>query len=343
MTEYRPKISVVVPVYKVEKYLDRCVDSLVNQTFKDIEIILVDDGSPDSSPQICDQWARRDWRVRVFHQPNGGPSVARNKGLDAARGEYVGFVDSDDYLLPETYTELYAEARRGRYDVVYTGNTYHRLDGVLELNGVRNLRYRGNDVINHIGDMLYEVRVKDQKQRVVASASMGIYRREIIEKNRLRFMPGYISEDLLFNIDFISNCSSVRYLPVAYYQYCCNEVSFTQSFRESKIDDLIRLHETIMDKVRLYGLRNLQWRAMLHCMDCALWITKDIILSKMPMSEKRRLCERVYAYAGWPEIFRETADAPVKKRERAFMKIVERKSFAMNYISYMIYYKMLKG
>ena len=95
----KPKVSIIVPVYNVEKYLDRCMESLLNQTLKDIEIILVDDGSPDNCPQICDEYAKKDSRVKVVHKVNAGLGYARNSGLDVASGEYVAFVDSDDYVL----------------------------------------------------------------------------------------------------------------------------------------------------------------------------------------------------------------------------------------------------
>lgn len=93
-----PLISVIVPVYKVEKYLDECVESIVNQTYRNLEIILVDDGSPDNCPQMCDDWAKRDARIRVIHKENGGLSSARNAGLDVCTGEYISFIDSDDWL-----------------------------------------------------------------------------------------------------------------------------------------------------------------------------------------------------------------------------------------------------
>ncbi|MBQ7154232.1 MAG: glycosyltransferase, partial [Synergistaceae bacterium] len=101
-----PLISVIVPIYNVEKYLDRCVESIVNQTYKNLEIILVDDGSPDNCPAMCDNWAHKDSRIRVIHKQNGGLSSARNAGIDAAHGEYLGFIDSDDYILPEMYEVL---------------------------------------------------------------------------------------------------------------------------------------------------------------------------------------------------------------------------------------------
>ncbi len=94
-------ISVIVPVYKVEKYLRRCVDSILNQSYTDFELLLIDDGSPDGCPKICDEYARKDSRVRVFHKPNGGLSDARNYGLDRMQGDYVTFIDSDDYVGPD--------------------------------------------------------------------------------------------------------------------------------------------------------------------------------------------------------------------------------------------------
>ena len=105
-------ISIIVPVYKVEKYLKRCVDSILAQTYPCLEVILVDDGSPDGCPAICDEYAREDRRVRVIHKENGGLSDARNAGIDAAKGKFLGFVDSDDYVHPRFY-ELLLQALKG--------------------------------------------------------------------------------------------------------------------------------------------------------------------------------------------------------------------------------------
>ena len=113
-----PKISVIVPVYKAEHYLARCVDTLLAQTFDDFEVILVDDGSPDNSGAICDEYALKDKRVRVIHQPNAGVSMARQKGLDNARGEYVIHADPDDWVEPDMLKELYAKAKEEDADMV---------------------------------------------------------------------------------------------------------------------------------------------------------------------------------------------------------------------------------
>ena len=100
-------ISVIVPVYNAEKYLDKCVESIVNQTYKDLEIILVDDGSPDNCPAMCDEWAKKDGRIKVIHKSNGGVSSARNVGLDSFSGEYVTFIDSDDYIESSMFHRIF--------------------------------------------------------------------------------------------------------------------------------------------------------------------------------------------------------------------------------------------
>ena len=112
------KVSVIVPVYKSEVYLERCVDSLLAQTFRDFEILLIDDGSPDRSGEICDMYTRKDDRVRVFHQKNSGVSMARQKGLDEARGEYVIHADPDDWVEPDMLEQLYAKAKEENADMV---------------------------------------------------------------------------------------------------------------------------------------------------------------------------------------------------------------------------------
>lgn len=124
-------ISVIVPVYNVEKYLPKCVDSILNQTYRNLEVILVDDGTKDASDAICDDYARKDPRVKVIHKVNGGLSSARNAGIDIARGEYLGFVDSDDWIEPETYESLLKLARK--YDVkLVCGGRYNVNDATGE-------------------------------------------------------------------------------------------------------------------------------------------------------------------------------------------------------------------
>lgn len=127
-------VSIVVPIYKVEKYLDRCVESLIGQTMSDLEIILVDDGSLDACPQLCEQWAKRDNRIKVVHKANGGLSSARNAGLRVATGKYIGFVDSDDNIELNMYEKMFAVAEKHNVDFVMAD--YQR----VEMDGTRYLK-----------------------------------------------------------------------------------------------------------------------------------------------------------------------------------------------------------
>ena len=119
--ENLPLISVIVPVYKVEAYLDKCISSIVGQTYRNLEIILVDDGSPDNCGAICDAWAEQDSRIKVIHKENGGLSDARNAGMSAATGELLGFVDSDDHISPEMYQLLYERMIADNSDISACG------------------------------------------------------------------------------------------------------------------------------------------------------------------------------------------------------------------------------
>lgn len=116
-----PKVSVIVPIFKVEQFLTKCIDSILNQSYANIEVILVDDGSPDRCPQICDDYQRKDSRVKVVHKQNGGQSSARNAGLDVASGEYVSFVDSDDWLESDAYSMIVGQCLENQLDIIGGG------------------------------------------------------------------------------------------------------------------------------------------------------------------------------------------------------------------------------
>jgi len=127
-------ISVIVPVYNVEKYLTKCIDSIIAQTYKDIELILVDDGSPDDCPKICDEYAEKDSRIRVIHKENGGVSTARNVGLKIARGEYIGFVDPDDYIDEAMYENMLSAMETTNSDMAICGYEYVNENNEIDKN-----------------------------------------------------------------------------------------------------------------------------------------------------------------------------------------------------------------
>ena len=181
-------ISVIVPVYRVEKYLPACIDSILNQTFTDFELILVDDGSPDRCPEICDEVARRDARVRVIHQANAGLSAARNAGIEIAHGEWLGFVDSDDYIAPQFYEKLYQTAQRTDADCVMCS--------------VQNVDESGKPIDSALMRVADEVKTGREVLRKIGrddvtpylTAWNKLYRRKLF--NTLRYPAGRQNEDV---------------------------------------------------------------------------------------------------------------------------------------------------
>lgn len=205
-----PCISVIVPVYKAEEYLYRCVNSLLGQTFSDFEIILVDDGSPDNSGAICDEYALKDKRVRVIHQPNAGVSMARQKGLDNARGEYVIHADPDDWVEPDMLKELYAKAKEEDADMVIC-DFYMHYDGRVEYKRQQPSSLEHNIVLCELFKHLH------------GSCCNKLVRRACYYKFNVSFQMGIsLCEDLLINSVLLTHNIRVTYLAKAFYHYDYN-------------------------------------------------------------------------------------------------------------------------
>lgn len=189
-----PAVSVVIPVYNVERFLAECVDSVLHQTMDGFEIILVDDGATDGSGRMCDEYARRDSRIRVIHQANGGLSAARNTGLDAARGEYVYFLDSDDYIVPDALEKLRAVAEKEKADVVFFDASVFFTDCEPDPKVYRYERSREYAAKNG-RQMLLELLDTDEYRTAVP---LMLLRRAYMLTNGLRFRDGLLHEDELF-------------------------------------------------------------------------------------------------------------------------------------------------
>ena len=205
----QPKISVIVPVYKVEKTLDKCVESIIGQTYKNLEIILVDDGSPDNCPAMCDGWAEKDSRIRVIHKENGGVSSARNAALDIATGDCIGFVDSDDWIEPEMYSSLIQKISESGKNIALC--SYY----AVEISGERN-------ECRCVADK--EVLDKDDYFRFIVLGGDGgyiwnrLYDADILKEVRFDEDIWY-SEDLLFNFKTAQKSNGAAILDKIEYNY----------------------------------------------------------------------------------------------------------------------------
>lgn len=241
--------SIIVPVYGVEAYLDRCVSSLREQSFEDIEIVLVDDGSLDKCPQMCDEYARRDSRIRVLHKPNGGVSDARNKGLEAATGAYVLFVDGDDYIDRDACKRL-LPFTKGNADILLGGAVAEAGDRFLEpLAFTGTLR----------GEAYYKQALKAGKNW--PEVWLNGYRRGFLKETGLRFQKGILHEDEAFTPRAFLGAKSVVYTGETFYRYVLREGSITNGKDKGKnlsdYDAVCRGLESLYEKIEDRELKNL--------------------------------------------------------------------------------------
>lgn len=221
-------ISVIVPVYNVEKYLNRCIQSIVDQTYKNLEIILVDDGSPDHCPQMCDAWAKTDSRIRVVHKKNGGVAAARNSGLVAANGDYIGFVDSDDYISPQMYDELYTLLLKYNADGAACAIVRESSNGYLEDWSDGSLRlFNKRELLKWIGEAEGLLPVHLGNKLFSAQCVHGV-----------RFQKFKYAEDTLFNFQVAQNINKLVLKSEPYYHYNNNSDSVSHiEFNETRFDE----------------------------------------------------------------------------------------------------------
>lgn len=216
-----PLISIIVPVYKAEPYLRKCADSILAQTYSNIEVIFVDDGSPDGCPTICDEYAAKDSRVVVLHQKNAGVSAARNAGLDAAKGDYVGFVDSDDWIERDMYEVLYEVMVDSKSDI-----------SVLSFCGDSDVPEKVNAGAYIVFSKMEAIKKMLLYQNNLVNVWGKLYNRRMFKN--IRFPYGIaIGEDTVVSLKAIENSNNVAYIDYKGYHYFSNPNSAMHIFRES--------------------------------------------------------------------------------------------------------------
>lgn len=256
------KVSIIVPCWGVEEYLDRCVKSLVKQTLKDIEIILVDDESPDRVPEMCDNWAAKDSRIKVIHKKNEGLGFARNTGIEHVKGKYVIFLDSDDWVEPETYETVYNKAEEKELDICWfqrcrvdNSGKKHYFTPVKEeyfFSDVEMKRFRKDVIGKNFLD-------KNSKIRNLSSC-MALIKRSLFDETNIRYPSERIvaSEDFLFMMKFINVVKRVGILPNVFYNYYTNPVSISNTYSKAKHTRLLNL----VNEVHSFCKENYEWNSI---------------------------------------------------------------------------------
>ena len=285
-----PKVSIIIPVYNTEKYLKQCIDSITSQTLDDIEIIMVDDGSKEECALLCDELAKGDSRIKVIHKENAGVGFARNSGLEIAGGEYVGFIDSDDYIKPEMYEVLYSAAVKYDADLVLSGvcfvggNTfsaegecvekhYFDEDTVFDGEGMKDI------LLGVVGALPKE----SEDSRYGVSVWKNLFRRSLLVDKNIEFLSQrkYMSEDTLFMVDFVKKAKRVVGVHGALYYYRRNEVSLSKSYRSDRLEK-VEIFLTELEK---------------HIADTLTKEEYQLYLDRLAQSYARVLCSQEFMYA----------------------------------------------
>ncbi|MBE5921843.1 MAG: glycosyltransferase [Lachnospiraceae bacterium] len=222
-------ISVIIPVYNIEKYLRECVDSVLNQTYQNFEIILVDDGSTDDSGKICDYYAESNSKVQVIHKTNGGASSARNVGMKAATGKYIYFLDSDDKIVSNALYILFERAEKEAADVLFFEAYSFRENETEMIKG--NYSYR-NQYNHDKGHVVLESLIKNNEFHV--SIPLLFIRREFLNETRLKLVEGIMYEDMIFTYELFCKANKVVHVPESLYQRRYRAGSVMQTHKSTR-------------------------------------------------------------------------------------------------------------
>ena len=334
----RPLVSVIVPVFKAEAFLDQCVQSVLTQTERDFELLLIDDGSPDNSPAMCDAWAARDSRVRVIHKPNGGVSSARNAGLDAATGKFIVFLDSDDWAEPDYLSRLLALHTQTAEEGVLAVTDYQPFapDGpeAREFPAPFTARLDGpNADPQAFRDLIFGFRLFPPYCK--------LYRRELIEALKLRFNTSIrTAEDFDFNMRYLARVKSVRYEPAATYHYRVDYKTYRPSnhgvLGDSEIKSAHIMAHGIVDLAKRMG----QYETLRP--EIEAWAANKHYFNRMPMlfapseavgrGERKALYKRLIA----DSVYREAARAGARQLPKSTTRQIAR--FADRFAAWYLFY-----
>lgn len=251
-------ISIIVPVYNVSRYLDRCLKSLIGQSYDDIEIVLVDDSSTDGSGEICDKYGAEYENIVVVHKENDGLGYARNSGLDVAQGKYIAFVDSDDYVSKDYINHLYSEMKIENVDFCKSG--FIRIDAEGRIESTTryiNCVYQGRDATDKLVPLIVGP-APDKYDLIEMSVCAVLYKSSIIKDHNLRFNSEkeLISEDMVFNIDYLQYANGACTIDALDYNYMMNDASLTHRYRPDRGKAVIYFYNTVKSKLLDLGYDN---------------------------------------------------------------------------------------
>ena len=293
-------VSVIVPIYNVEKYLDRCISSIVNQSYKNLEIILVDDGSPDRCPQMCEDWGLRDGRIKVIHKENAGLGMARNTGIENASGDFICFFDSDDYVLPRTIEQALILAKETTAEIVVFGMQNVDRNGLITRQLIPQSDkqfFTGTSVRTEFLPALVDGRHRDVTvKNLCFSAWSCIFSMDLVSRTGWRFVSERenISEDSYSLIWLYQYVRSVAILPEICYCHCENGVSLTRTYREDRYQRICQFYQDCMELVELADFGEAVQKSVSGLfVSLVIAAMKQIAVANIKTGQKKKLIQKI--------------------------------------------------
>lgn len=332
-------ISVVLPIYNVEKYLDRCVNSIVCQTYKDLEIILVDDGSSDRCPEKCDEWAKKDERIRVIHKKNAGLGYARNTGIENASGEYICFFDSDDFIKEDTIEKVYAIAREHNCDIVLFGHYEVNEQGkIIEtyIPESKNQIYEGSEIQNQfLPNLISDDPVTGECSNLRMSAWSSLYSMQMILKYDWKFVSEreIISEDVYSLLRLYKYVNKIGIISEAFYFHCENVLSLTHIYEENRFHRLKQFYFDCLDVCEeLEYNEQIRQRLVYPFISYTIATMKMIVAADMDKKEKKRILKNIIDDKVIQNMLDDLELSKEKKTRKIFLILIKKKMYDCCYI-----------
>lgn len=340
----QPKVSVVIPCYKVEPYLDKCVESVVRQTLKNLEIILVDDGSPDRVPEMCDEWALKDNRIKVIHKKNAGLGMACNSGIEVATGKYIAFLDSDDWIDADMYQTMYDTAEKYQAQMVFTGLRRVDINGnvIGYLSHKEKFQvYQGKKEIDQLACDLVASDVSIAVERTLQmSAKVVLYSKNTIDKNHLRFISEreVMSEDIHFNLNMLCRSQCVCVLPKFFYNYRCTPGTITQKIDFNQFERIKFLYFFTIKECRILEIEDsIYQRIQRFFIGYVRNYIRVISRSKSSIPNQVRIISSIINDSIWNGIWLSYPIHIAPLKQRLFIRLIQKKR--VNILRMLLEYK----
>lgn len=329
----RNLITVIVPVYNVEKYLTQCVNSILNQTYRKIEIILVDDGSKDKSGQLCDEFSTKYSQIRTIHKKNAGLGMARNSGLKVANGEYIAFVDSDDWLAPQALNNLYINMIKFNCD--------YCKGGFKKVNNEGHVLFENNNSFQIFKNSIAKQKLlprligsaPDKHDSINMSVWGCLFKNQIIMEHDIRFPSErkLMSEDIVFDIDYMQYVETACVISNSDYRYRQNAVSLSTSYRKDKFIATKRLYNYMLHRMKSLGYGE----STILRIDRNLFVNLVGCIYQEHSEERKLACLKINDICRDAEIHEIIKKYPKEKlgfKQRVFLSLILRRKIYLLYL-----------